>query len=241
MPNDNTKTKTDVKTDETKTNETPETKENFVKLTQEELDKKIKEVSKEVAEKVSATEKAKLYDTLKHKDEENKKLAEELDKLKKVTSKFESLFKEDSKEDDPIKAALSNQEQTFKKLIEEMGTQFKTELEKRDAELSKKDLEVFKAEVIAAAKGELIVPLVNGSTKEEILASVEKAKAAYKAEQERVEASVLEKLIKEGKLPKSSQPGKTDEINLNKSVFAMSEDEYKAYKAQVFKQFNLGG
>lgn len=119
-------------------------------------------------EEARKQEKDKLYKALEEKDTKNKDLANTIENLQKQINDSEGTKMADEK--DLLLAIQTLQEQQAKLLAE-------NEAEKERTRLAK--LESFKATQIASAKGEIIESLVNGSTEEAILASVEVAKQEY--------------------------------------------------------------
>lgn len=206
-------------------------KDKVSKLETEVKDRKTfdEDVEKETSTRVKK-EKEKLYDSIeKHKDDASKS-ADELTKnkaaLKKIQDDEAAREKKVAEEADKEKrskmeldermATLEdenrrNVEETSKKL-QDQSEKFVADMAKKDKafddKLREKELEAYRQSVIADAKGQIIPEVVKGSTKEEIDASGEKARARYTE----IRAGALEdkhkKSMTDGKLPGQSGEGK---------------------------------
>jgi len=164
------------------------------------LRKQSEEHEKKLKDTVSI-EKKKLYDTI----EQTKK---EKEAAEKKASDFEKAEAERNKALEDKKKA----ETDSKVLIEQLEQKLKTDAERVQAiidlkdkefkaELSRRDLEIYKKEKIFNANGKIIPELVSGNSTEEIDVAVEKAKARYIEIIEGQKQAIEDELMKTGKIP----------------------------------------
>ena len=219
------------------------------------------------------TEKEKLYASInKHKNDATKS-AEELEKNKADLKKLQDDDKAREKkvaeaadkekrskmEIDERMAALEDEnrlkvEETDAKLLKQRE-EFTAEMAQKDKafddKLKEKELEAYRQSVIADAKGQIIPEVVKGNTREEIDATVEKAKTRYTEIRNGALEADHKKSMTDGKLPGQSGDGKVGPESTpagggvdkggfqEKSVAelaTMNKDDLAAHKEKVLQQ-----
>lgn len=232
----------------------PETKELDVSKIVEEVSNKVKteyetrfeelrKASEENLKKAVQSEKTKLYDSLEKEKKEKKALENKLEEL----LKNQPVKTEDKKEDtgaiEAKLSALEKQREEDRKRFEEILSKTSVGFQE---ELKKRDLEALKFKLIAEANNEVIPEIITGNSVEELKESFEKAKLRYKEVEEKSKKTLLENLIKEGKIPeqdvtKKTNSGQTTKVNASlQDIFTMSAEEFEKYKDVISKK-TLGG
>ena len=165
----------------------------------------------------------------------------ELEGFKDKFDKFAKLFgveevneeelKKKADEQNLLKNALELSEKRSKEMMEELSKGFQ-------AKLDAKDLEVYKSNLIASAKGEIIPELITGSTREEIDLAFKNSLDRYK----QIKTNAI-KAQDHAKLQDTVDPvesGKgVDTVLNNKDLNAMSDEELAQFKRDYFKRVGL--
>ena len=188
----------------------------------------------DLVSKARAEEKAKLYPQIeKLKKDKNDLLLVVAERDKKI-SDLEKELKKATSETTKYKTELEDGTKT-NQTVQELTLQY-SQLEKEYEDLqSKYDTEIqnlkvnsFREKQIALAGGEIIEELVQGSTEEEVLASVEVAKQRY--------ADIQAKALANVQMPRANPSSASMKIFADKSIdeiASMSNEEYKEYRKQL--------
>lgn len=179
-----------------------------------------------ILEDARQQEKNKLYKTIEDKDNTIKQLTSDVNDLKEQLKLKEATTVEAEKE---LLAQLQSMKEAQDKLIKDMET------EKENAR--KAELEGYKASKLAEAKGEIVSGLVFGSTKEEIDASIEVAKAEY----QKIVAPLKAQVEQMGKPDPNNAPGPSNPATpptlevTAEQLRAMSPAEYAKHRENLLK------
>lgn len=141
-----------------------------------------------------------------------------------------------------LEKKLAEKEQTTMTVEEQLkALQAKQEQDRKDLEerLRLSNLQAFKEKALREAGDELILDLVGGNTEEEVTASIERAKTAYKNVYEKgVEAAkAVTPAAPAGGVPAATKPesAPTTEVSLD-AVPDMSMDDYAKNRSALLKK-----
>lgn len=188
-------------------------------------------------------EKDKLYKSIEAKDGQIKALAEEKDILENQLKDKESANMEDSKQLQELIQGLQQQQADLLAQLERQKEEAELERQLAVKEKAEAELKAYKAEAIHLAGDDLIIELVGGNSKEEIDASIEKAKAKF-AE---IEAKVAEKnkeVRKQEKITNTTRvtapPSSSVQPLTMEQIKSMSRDEYEKNRPAIMEAARQG-
>jgi chromosome segregation ATPase len=196
-----------------------------------------------LVEAVRKQEKDKLYKSLEAKDGQLKSVTEELESIKGQLKDKESAKMEELTQLQETIKGLQQQQADLLAQMERQKEEAELERQLAAQEKAQAELKAYKAEAIRLAGDDLIVELVGGSSKEEIDASIEKAKAKY-AEIEAKLADKNKEVRKQEKITNTTRvtapPSSSVQPLTLEQIKKMSNEDYAKNRDSILEAARKG-